>query len=75
MTARDEGRGMEAVKSLEEKGISAKFHQLDINCAASRRSLTDFIRSNYPNGLSILINNADIINDVALMLLLGSFFQ
>ena len=35
LTARDEGRGREAVAMLEAEGLSPKFHQLDITSQES----------------------------------------
>lgn len=64
LTARNEKLGLEAVKSLEEKGLSVKFHQLDITDPESRKRLAQFIEKNYPEGIHILVNNAGILNDV-----------
>ncbi|KAI4792071.1 hypothetical protein KUCAC02_033628 [Chaenocephalus aceratus] len=47
LTARDSGRGDEAVKSLAADGLTAKFHQLDINdekSIVSRRLLQEDVR-------------------------------
>ncbi|KAL5967435.1 Carbonyl reductase NADPH 3 [Taenia solium] len=60
LTARNEKLGLEAVKALEEKGLSVKFHQLDITDADSRHKLAKFIKANYPEGIDILVNNAGI---------------
>ncbi|VDK27367.1 unnamed protein product [Taenia asiatica] len=60
LTARNEKLGLEAVKVLEEKGLSVKFHQLDITDADSRHKLAKFIKDNYPDGIDILVNNAGI---------------
>ncbi|KAL5109202.1 Carbonyl reductase NADPH 3 [Taenia crassiceps] len=60
LTARNEKLGLEAVKTLEEKGLSVKFHQLDITDADSRHRLANFIKDNYPDGIDILVNNAGI---------------
>lgn len=60
LTARNEKRGLEAVKVLEEKGLSVKFHQLDITDVDSRHMLAKFVKENYPKGLDILVNNAGI---------------
>ena len=48
------------MKVLENKGLSVKFHQLDITDAESRHKLADFVKSNYPDGINILVNNAGI---------------
>ncbi|VDM30544.1 unnamed protein product [Hydatigera taeniaeformis] len=63
LTARNEKLGLEAVKSLEEKGLFVKFHQLDITDSGSRGRLVQFIEKNYPDGIHILVNNAGILND------------
>ncbi|VDK40981.1 unnamed protein product [Taenia asiatica] len=60
LTARNEKLGLEAVKVLEEKGLSVKFHQLDITCVDSRHKLAEFIKDKYPDGIDILVNNAGI---------------
>ena len=64
LTARDEKRGLEAVRRLREKGLSVRFHQLDITESESRHKLYDFMKTNYPNGINILINNAGILREV-----------
>lgn len=58
LTARDEKRGLEAVKKLtDEEGLSVHFHQLDITDKASIEKLRDFCQEKY-GGLDILVNNA-----------------
>ena len=57
--ARDEGRGKEALKSLNAEGLDAKFHQLDIDDSASIDRLRDFLKEQY-GGLDVLVNNAGI---------------
>ena len=57
--ARDEGRGLAAVKELEGEGLSPKFHQLDILSGESIKKLGDFLVETY-GGLDILVNNAAI---------------
>ena len=64
LTARNEQRGLQAVKQLSDKGLYVKFHQLDVTNAESRHKLLDYIKKKYPNGISILVNNAGIINEV-----------
>ncbi|KAJ4726985.1 (+)-neomenthol dehydrogenase [Melia azedarach] len=61
LTARDEKRGLEAVKKLAETGLSdyVMFHQLDVANPASVAFLADFIRSQFGK-LDILVNNAGI---------------
>uniref|UniRef100_A0A915EXH7 Carbonyl reductase 1 n=1 Tax=Echinococcus canadensis TaxID=519352 RepID=A0A915EXH7_9CEST len=60
LTARNEKLGVEAVKVLEDRGLSVKFHQLDITDADSRHKLAEFMKANYPDGIDILVNNAGI---------------
>ncbi len=64
LTARNEKLGLAAVEEFTQKGLSVKFHQLDITDAASRKCLADFIKTTYPDGIHILINNAGLLIDV-----------
>ncbi|OPJ66429.1 carbonyl reductase [NADPH] 1 [Patagioenas fasciata monilis] len=57
--ARDTGRGQEAVAKLQEEGLRALFHQLDIDDLQSIRALRDFLKEKY-GGLNVLVNNAGI---------------
>ncbi|CAL0315100.1 unnamed protein product [Lupinus luteus] len=59
LTARDEKRGLEAVETLKEFGLSdfLIFHQLDVTDPASVASLADFIKAQFGK-LDILVNNA-----------------
>ena len=59
LVARDEGRGLAAVKELEGEGLSPKFHQLDILSGESIKKLGDFLVEKY-GGLDVLVNNAGI---------------
>ena len=59
LTARDEVRGREAVRRLEELGLHPRFHQLDIDDRGSVERLHDYLVSNY-GGLDVLVNNAAI---------------
>ncbi|KAK2522037.1 carbonyl reductase [NADPH] 1 [Columba livia] len=59
VTARDTGRGQEAVAKLQEEGLHALFHQLDIDDLQSIRALRDFLKEKY-GGLNVLVNNAGI---------------
>lgn len=63
LTARDEQRGLEAVKKLKESaGLSDDqiiFHQLDVADPSSVSSLADFIKTKFGR-LDILVNNAGI---------------
>ncbi|CAH3129079.1 unnamed protein product [Porites lobata] len=64
LTARDEQRGQEAVKSLNKEGCSPKFHQLDIISLESIQKFKTFIEQEY-GGIDILINNAGIAYKMA----------
>ncbi|XP_008298349.1 carbonyl reductase [NADPH] 1-like [Stegastes partitus] len=57
LTARDLGRGEEAVKSLSSEGLNPKFHQLDINDVNSIRTTADYFKETY-GGVDVLVNNA-----------------
>ncbi|RWS17815.1 Carbonyl reductase [NADPH] 1-like protein [Dinothrombium tinctorium] len=59
LTARSAERGEAAVKKLKEEGLSAKFHQLDINDKQSIKNLRDYLLNEY-GGLDVLVNNAAI---------------
>uniref|UniRef100_A0A5B7BQA1 Short-chain dehydrogenase/reductase n=1 Tax=Davidia involucrata TaxID=16924 RepID=A0A5B7BQA1_DAVIN len=60
LTARDEKRGLEAVKNLQASGFSnVIFHQLDVIDPASIASLADFIKTQFGK-LDILVNNAGV---------------
>ncbi|KAI3363468.1 hypothetical protein L3Q82_012084 [Scortum barcoo] len=59
LTARDVGRGQEAVESLSKEGLTAKFHQLDINDLNSITTAAAFFKEKY-GGVDILVNNAGI---------------
>ncbi|KAI3363471.1 hypothetical protein L3Q82_012082, partial [Scortum barcoo] len=59
LTARDAGRGQEAVESLSKEGLTAKFHQLDINDLNSITTAAAFFKEKY-GGVDILVNNAGI---------------
>ncbi|XP_051047873.1 carbonyl reductase [NADPH] 1 [Phodopus roborovskii] len=59
LTARDEARGKAALQQLQAEGLSARFHQLDIDDRHSIRALRDFLLKDY-RGLDVLVNNAGI---------------
>ncbi|VDP80069.1 unnamed protein product [Echinostoma caproni] len=61
IVARNEELGKKTCSELEKKGLSVKFHQLDINNVESRKKFIEFLTSHYPNGINIAINNAGII--------------
>ncbi|KAL8687091.1 MAG: hypothetical protein Q9218_006641, partial [Villophora microphyllina] len=77
LTARDQGRGEEAVKSLERDAqlkkakalasdgglASIKYHPLDIS---QQKSITDFaayLKEEHPEGIDMIVNNAGIAMD------------
>lgn len=64
LTARDIGRGQEAVKSLDLEGLKAKFHQLDINDLNSIITAAAYFKDKY-GGVDVLVNNAGIAFKVA----------
>ncbi|KAM3740289.1 hypothetical protein ACB098_08G087400 [Castanea mollissima] len=60
LTARNEKRGMEALQSLHELGLSnVVFHQLDVLDPVSINSLANFIQEKFGR-LDILVNNAGV---------------
>lgn len=60
LTARDEGRGQEAIQSFDdERQKNLKFHQLDIDDKASIERLRDSLVKAH-GGIDILVNNAAI---------------
>jgi len=59
LTARNEERGLAAVKELEAEGHTPKFHQLDIGDEASVIRLRDFMEEKH-GGIDVLVNNAGI---------------
>ncbi|CAN2387569.1 15-hydroxyprostaglandin dehydrogenase (NADP+) activity [Pristimantis euphronides] len=59
LTARNPKLGEEAVKTLNNEGLSPFFHQLDITDRISIRNLRDFLKEMY-GGLDVLVNNAGI---------------
>uniref|UniRef100_A0A803V0Y8 Carbonyl reductase 1 n=1 Tax=Ficedula albicollis TaxID=59894 RepID=A0A803V0Y8_FICAL len=59
LTSRDPQRGQAAVAQLQQEGLRALFHQLDIDDLQSIRALRDFLKDKY-GGLNVLVNNAGI---------------
>lgn len=62
LTARDETRGGNAEKSLQDEGLNVQFHPLDITDDASVQRLAQYLTETFGR-LDILINNAAILND------------
>ncbi|KAL2625723.1 hypothetical protein AAZX31_07G070800 [Glycine max] len=65
LTARNEERGIQALQTLKDSGLShlVLFHQVDVADATSVASLADFIKSKFGK-LDILVNNAGILGAV-----------
>ncbi|KOC65686.1 Carbonyl reductase [NADPH] 1, partial [Habropoda laboriosa] len=59
LTARDVTRGTNAVKQLEEQGLTPKFHQLDVTDENSISTFRDYLQKTH-EGLDLLVNNAAI---------------
>ncbi|XP_068235106.1 carbonyl reductase [NADPH] 1-like isoform X2 [Palaemon carinicauda] len=59
LTSRDEGRGLAAVKNLNEAGHQAQYHQLDIDNIESIKKFAEYIKTKY-GGFDVLVNNAAI---------------
>ncbi|XP_061645214.1 carbonyl reductase [NADPH] 1 isoform X2 [Phyllopteryx taeniolatus] len=64
LTARDEGRGREAVASLSAEGLKVDFHRLDVTDVGSIAVAADFFKRKY-GGVDVLVNNAGIAFKVA----------
>ena len=62
LTARDEGRGEKAAKSLRDDGLDVRFHRLDVTDETSAKGLAKSLTNEFGR-LDILINNAAILND------------
>lgn len=60
LTSRDETRGRNAVKQLENLGLHPLYHQLDIDDESSVIRLRDHLLATH-GGLDILVNNAAVI--------------
>lgn len=53
------GRGQNAVESLASEGLTAMFHQLDINDGKSITTAATYFKEKY-GGVDVLVNNAGI---------------
>ena len=74
LTARDQGRGEEAVKTLQSdpqlkraKALSSdgglatiKYHGLDISKPQSIQDFASFLKEEHPEGIDMVVNNAGI---------------
>jgi len=59
LTSRDQKRGEEAVSELAKSGLTARFHQLDIDSLDSIKKFRDYIKKEH-GGLDVVVNNAAI---------------
>lgn len=60
LTARDESRGLEAVKKLNDLGLKPQFHQLDVSDRNSIKEIAEYIKTKH-GGFDVLVNNAGIL--------------
>ncbi|XP_047505715.1 carbonyl reductase [NADPH] 1-like [Pieris napi] len=60
LTSRDEERGLKAVQTLQELGLTPTFHKLDVSDEYSVKEFSDFIKNKH-GGFDVLINNAAIL--------------
>jgi len=60
LTARDKGKGLEAIKMLEKEGRKAHFYLLDVENKESILSLRETLVEKH-GGVDVLINNAGIL--------------
>lgn len=61
LTARNEERGKEAVKKLEQEGLNPLFHVLDVTSEESLQQFAKHISSKYA-GIDVLVNNAGVLD-------------
>ncbi|XP_022116537.2 carbonyl reductase [NADPH] 1-like [Pieris rapae] len=60
LTSRDEERGLKAVQTLQELGLTPTFHKLDVSDKNNVKEFSDFIKNKH-GGFDVLINNAAIL--------------
>lgn len=60
LTARNERRGLDAVKALKKIGLKPEFHILDVTDSESVKNFADFLKTKH-GGLDVLVNNAAIL--------------
>ncbi|XP_038218355.1 carbonyl reductase [NADPH] 1-like [Zerene cesonia] len=60
LTSRDETRGLQAVKKLNDLGLTPSFHQLDVSSRESVKSFSEFIKTKH-GAIDVLVNNAAIL--------------
>lgn len=61
LTARNEEKGRQAVKKLEESGLKPSFHVLDVTIEESVQKFAEYI-STHHTGIDVLVNNAGILD-------------
>lgn len=61
LTARNEERGQQACKKLQELGLKPLFHILDVTCENSVQEFASHISSHHL-GIDVLVNNAGILD-------------
>jgi len=59
LTARDEGKGKDAVRTLQNEGLDVIFYSLDVIDEQSIKTLAEWVEQTF-NRVDILINNAAI---------------
>lgn len=64
LTSRDEKKGLQACEKLDKEELPVRFHQLDVDHAASINNLKNFIEKEFGR-CDILVNNAGIFPDVS----------
>ncbi|CAG4938546.1 unnamed protein product [Colias eurytheme] len=60
LTSRDETRGLQAVKKLNDLGLTPSYHQLDVSSKESVKVFSEFIKSKH-GAIDVLVNNAAIL--------------
>ena len=90
LTARDQGRGEQAIKDLQNDAelkkakalashggsTSIQFHGLDISKPKSITDFALFLKEEHPDGIDIVVNNAGIaMNGFGMLLLCASLFS
>ncbi|XP_032524108.2 carbonyl reductase [NADPH] 1-like [Danaus plexippus] len=61
LLARNEERGLEAVRKLNKMGLKPEFHILDVSDKESIKKFADFIKTKH-GGLNVLVNNAAVMD-------------
>jgi len=62
LTSRDEQKGREACKRLEKEEMAVRYHQLDVDQAASIQRFSQFIEKEFGR-CDVLVNNAGVLLD------------